>query len=113
MTLTLLWQEYRAAHPEVTATPGSRASAPHAGASDLRPPPRSRCGDATDYAGQTVEVIDPKTGEIRQALSRLLGASSRTFACASFSQQLPDWIMTRPPLPQRRCRNHDENARPW
>ena len=41
-----------------------------------------------------------------------LGASSRTFACASFSQQLPDWIMTRPPLPQRRCRNHDENARP-
>ena len=64
------------------------------GASHLPPPPRRRCGDAADYAGQTVEVIDPKTGEIRQAqiFVAVLGASSLTFACASFSQQLPDWI---------------------
>jgi transposase len=48
----------------------------------------------TDYAGQTVEVIDPKTGEIRQAqiFVAVLSASSLTFACASFSQRLPDWI---------------------
>ncbi len=48
----------------------------------------------TDYAGQTVEVIDPQTGEIRQAqiFVAVLGASSLTFAMASFSQRLPDWI---------------------
>jgi len=47
-----------------------------------------------DYAGQTVEVIDPQTGEVRQAqiFVAVLGASSLTFASASISQQLPDWI---------------------
>ena len=45
-------------------------------------------------AGHTVEVIDPKTGEIRQAqiFVAVLGASSLTFAMASFTQRLPDWI---------------------
>jgi transposase len=48
----------------------------------------------TDYAGHTIEVIDPKTGEIRQAqiFVAVLGASSLTFAMASFTQRLPDWI---------------------
>ena len=48
----------------------------------------------TDYAGPTVEVIDPQTGEIRQAqiFVAVLGASSLTFAMASFGQRLPDWI---------------------
>lgn len=48
----------------------------------------------TDYAGPTVEVIDPQTGEIRQAqiFVSVLGASSWTFAMSSFSQRLLDWI---------------------
>ena len=48
----------------------------------------------TDYAGPTVEVIDPQTGEIRQAqiFVAVLGASSLTFAMASSGQRLPDWI---------------------
>jgi transposase len=48
----------------------------------------------TDYAGQTVEVIDPGTGEVRQAqiFVAVLAASSLTFAMASFSQKLPDCI---------------------
>jgi transposase len=48
----------------------------------------------TDYAGQTVEVIDPRTGEIGQAqiFVAVLAASSLTFVCASLSQRLPDWI---------------------
>ncbi|MGY4623849.1 transposase/DNA replication protein DnaC [Bradyrhizobium sp. USDA 4486] len=48
----------------------------------------------TDYAGPTVEVIDPQTGEIRQAqiFVAVLGASSLTFAMGSFGQRLPDWI---------------------
>lgn len=48
----------------------------------------------TDYAGPTVEVVDPQTGEVRQAqiFVAVLGASSLTFAMASFGQRLPDWI---------------------
>jgi transposase len=41
-----------------------------------------------------VDVIDPQTGEVRQAqiFVAVLGASSLTFAMASFGQRLPDWI---------------------
>jgi transposase len=47
-----------------------------------------------DYAGQTVPVIDPHTGEIRQAqiFVATLGASSYTYAEAHWSQALPNWI---------------------
>jgi transposase len=97
VTLTLLWQEYRAAHPEGY---GYTWFCEHFGAYQRRAHPtfrhRHEAGAVmqTDYAGQTVEVIDPKTGEVRQAqiFVAVLGASSLTFACASFSQQLHDWI---------------------
>jgi transposase len=48
----------------------------------------------TDYAGQTVEVIYPQSGEIckAQIFVAVLGASSLTFAMASAGQRLPDWI---------------------
>ena len=38
-----------------------------------------------DYAGQTVPVVDPETGEVRQAqvFVAVLGASSYTFAEAT------------------------------
>jgi transposase len=97
VTLLLLWQEYRAAHPEgygytwfcdrylgfVRRTHVSFRNRHEAGAVMQ-----------TDYAGQTVPLIDPQTGEITQAqiFVALLGASSFTFAMASLSQQLPDWI---------------------
>ena len=47
-----------------------------------------------DYAGQTVEIFDPTTGEVRcaQIFVAVLGASSYTYAEATWSQQLPDWI---------------------
>ena len=46
-----------------------------------------------DYAGQTVPVVDPETGELRQAqvFVAVLGASSYTFAEATWTQALPDW----------------------
>ena len=97
VTLTLLWQEYRTAHPdgygytwfcEKFAVYQRRANPTfrhrHAAGAAMQ----------TDYAGPTVEVIDPQTGEIRQAqiFVAVLGASSLTFAMASFGQRLPDWI---------------------
>ncbi len=48
----------------------------------------------TDYAGQTVPIVDPATGTVHaaQIFVAVLGASSYTFALASLSQKLPDWI---------------------
>jgi transposase len=47
-----------------------------------------------DYAGQTVPVIYADTGEIRQAqiFVAVLGASNYTYAEATWSQALPDWL---------------------
>jgi transposase len=47
-----------------------------------------------DFAGQTIPIVDPATGEIRQAqlFVAVLGASSYTYAEALPSQELPHWI---------------------
>ena len=47
-----------------------------------------------DYAGHTVAVVDPHTGEVREAqiFVAVLGASNYTFAEATWTQALPDWI---------------------
>lgn len=46
----------------------------------------------TDYAGQTVGIVDPETDEIDEAQTfvTVLGASSYTFATTSLTQRLPD-----------------------
>lgn len=48
----------------------------------------------TDYAGHTIPITDPATGAVHQAqvFVAVLGASSYTFAWASLTQTLPDWI---------------------
>ena len=47
-----------------------------------------------DFAGQTIPIVDPATGEIRpaQLFVAVLGASSYTYAEATPSQELPHWI---------------------
>jgi transposase len=47
-----------------------------------------------DYSGHTMEVIDGLTGEVltAQIFVAVLGASNFTYAEASFTQSLPDWI---------------------
>src|SRR3954469_172627 len=47
-----------------------------------------------DYSGHTMEVVDGLSGEIRSAqiFVAVLGASNYTYAEASLSQSLPDWI---------------------
>jgi transposase len=47
-----------------------------------------------DYCGQTVPVIERTTGEARNAqiFVAALGASNYTYAEATWTQQLPDWI---------------------
>ena len=47
-----------------------------------------------DYCGQTVPIINPNSGEIREAqvFVAVLGASNYTFAEDTLSQTLPDWL---------------------
>jgi transposase len=97
VTLMLLWEEYRAREPggygysrwcdlyrswEGRLSPTMRQAHP--------------AGERlfVDYAGQTVEVVDGRTGEVRQAqvFVAAMGASSYTYAEATWTQTLPDWI---------------------
>ena len=97
VTLALVWQEYKAAHPG-----GLQYSwfcdQYRAWASKLDVVMRQehRAGEKlfVDYAGRTVAVVDRHTGELRQAqvFVAVLGASNYTFAEATWTQTLPDWI---------------------
>ena len=97
VTLLLLWEEYRAVHQggyghsrwcelyrswEARLSPTMRQVHP--------------AGERlfVDYVGQTVEVVDGSTGELRKAqvFVAVLGASNYTYAEASWTQSLPDWI---------------------
>ena len=99
MTLALLWEEYRAG-------PGGHDGFGYSWFCDLyrdwvgRLKPTMRqvhpAGERVfvDFAGHTMEVIDGADGEIRRAeiFVAVLGASSYTFAEATWTQSLPDWI---------------------
>lgn len=97
VTLALLWDEYKAAHPE-----GYQYSwfCEHyrawLGKVDVVMRQDHRAGEKlfVDYAGQTMAVVDRHTGEVRDAqlFVAVLGASNYTFAEATLSQTLPDWI---------------------
>ena len=47
-----------------------------------------------DYCGPTMPIVDRHTGEFREAqiFVSVLGASSYTYAEATYTQSLPDWI---------------------
>ncbi len=97
VTLNLLWQEYKERHPE-----GYQYSwfCEHyrawTGKLDMVMRHEHRAGEKlfVDYAGQTVDIIDRHTGKISSAqiFVAVLGASNYTYAEATASQQLEDWI---------------------
>jgi len=96
VTLRLLWVEYREDHP--TGYGYSQFCALYRKwAKRLNPSMRltHKAGEKVfvDYAGQTVPVVDPDTGEVRQAqiFIGVLGASNYTYAEAHWSQDLPNW----------------------
>ncbi len=97
VTLALLWEEYRAAHPEGYGY--SRYCELYSRwEGKLSPVMRQRyaAGDKlfVDYAGATIDVISPETGEVRtaQLFVAALGASNYTYVEATWTQKLPDWI---------------------
>jgi transposase len=97
VTRMLLWQEYKAAHPDgwqysifceryrrwlQTQEPVLRQQ--HTPGDKL----------FVDYAGHTIGVTDRCTGEVKpaQIFVAVLGASNYTYAEATWTQSLPDWI---------------------
>lgn len=97
VTRTLLWQEYRAAHPDgygYTWFCEGLQAFEHRRSPSFRNRFEAGAVMQTDYAGHTVPVFDLDKGRFLEAqiFVAVLGASSYTFAYASFSQALPDWI---------------------
>ena len=98
VTLQLLWEEYRANHAGPTYRYTSFCVGYRAWAMGLKRSMRQlhRAGEKCfiDYAGDSVPVIDAATGEIRpaQIFVAALGASGYTFACATATQSMSDWI---------------------
>ncbi len=97
VTLMLLWEEHRAECPDghgysqfcelysrwrKRLSPIMRQT--HVGGDKL----------FVDWAGDTIPIIDPATGEVHAAhlFVAALGASSYTYAEARWTESLPDWI---------------------
>ena len=97
VTLMLLWQEHKELHPQ-----GYQYSQfchlYRQWTNKIDPVMRQehRAGEKlfVDYAGQTVQVYDLHTNQMRDAqiFVAVLGASNYTFAEATWTQSLPDWI---------------------
>ena len=97
VTLRLLWEEYRTAAPQgLGYSQFCKRFADFKGTLDPRMRQSHKAGEKlfVDYAGMTVPLIDRHTGEISDAqiFIATLGASSYTFAEATLTQSIPDWI---------------------
>ena len=96
VTLALLWQEYKAEHPEgLQYSQFCERYRAWRQRLDIVMRQTHRAGEKlfVDYAGHSVSVVDPTTGEQRKAqiFVAVLGASNYTFAEATWTQALPDW----------------------
>ena len=97
VTRRLLWDEYRASHPDGfgytwfcttyeawkgRARPSMRQT--HFGGEKV----------FVDFAGDTIDVIDPSSGEVQsmKLFVAAMGASNYTYAAACPSEGLADWI---------------------
>lgn len=97
VTRQLLWEEYRRAHPDgwQYATFNERYRRWKA-ATGLTMRQVHRAGEKlfVDYAGLTVPVTDPTSGEVRpaQVFVATLGASDYTYVEVTPTQRSEDWI---------------------
>lgn len=101
VTKQLLWEEYCQAIPENEAYSYSQFChyfRQWFKKQNLSMRQIHRAGEKlfVDYAGQTVPITDPVTGNIREAqiFIAVLGASNYTYSEATYTQTLPDWTMS-------------------
>jgi len=97
VTLQLLWEEYRGAHPAGYGR-SQFCALYRKHLRTLDPVMRffHKAGDKmfVDFSGKRPSYIDPKSGKAIEAelFVAAMGASSRTYAIAVASQQIPEWI---------------------
>jgi transposase len=97
VSLLILWEEYDAVHPQGY---GYSRFCELYRAFERRLSPTMRQTHVAghkafvDYSGKKVPIVDPSTGEVRMAeiFVAVLGASNLTYAEATWTQTLPDWI---------------------
>lgn len=98
MTLKLLWEEYKKAHPDAHYGRSWFCKGYREWASRLEPIMRQvyKFGEKcfVDFAGDTLSVVDPATNEVREAqvFVATLGASNYTYCDVCWSQDLPNWL---------------------
>lgn len=98
VTLRLLWQEYRAEHPDGGLEYSAFCERYRRWRQHLDVVMRQshEAGDKlfVDYAGMTMPITDPETGEVTQAsvFVAALGASSFTYAEAVAGEDLRSWV---------------------
>jgi transposase len=97
VTLQLLWQEFKEQHPDgVNYSWFCQQYRDWARHLDVVMRQEHRAGEKTfvDHAGDTAEVLDARTGQRRPAyvFVAVLGASNYTYAEATWTRSLPDWI---------------------
>jgi len=98
VTLMLLWQEYKAAHPDdgYQYTQFCEWYRRYQRKLDvvLRQEHRSGEKGFVDYSGDGIPIVDPRNGKVREAqlFVMTLGASSFTFAEVQESQELRHWV---------------------
>src|SRR5205823_11417486 len=107
VTLFLRWQEYKATTPDgLQYSWFCQTYRAWASKLDVVMRQTHRAGEKlfVDYAGQGIPVVNRHSGEVHEAVIfvAVLGASSYTYAEATWTQSLPDWIgshvRTLPPL---------------
>lgn len=97
-TLQLLWEEYVEHHPAGSYSYNHYCRMYRQWHKALRLSMRQThyAGEKlfVDYCGPTVRIVNPDTGEYRtaQVFVAVMGASNYTYAEATWSQQLEDWI---------------------
>ena len=98
VTRLLLWYEYREQHPDdgYSYTQFCERYKQWCSRQQRSMRQTHRAGEKlfVDYCGPTIPIINPDTGEVRQAqiFVAVLGASNYSFACAHFSQRQADWL---------------------
>jgi transposase len=99
MTLQLLWEEYQQALSAERAYSRSQFCQRFRDWQNRQPLSMRQThvpGEKmfVDYAGPTLPIVDPNTGEVRRAqiFVAVMGYSNYTYAEASWTQTLPDWL---------------------
>lgn len=98
MTLQLLWQEYTEQYPNRCYSYSQFCDRYRHWAKQQKRSMRQthKAGEKcfVDYCGHTIPIVNANTGEITdcQIFVGVLGASNFTYAEATLSQQLPDWL---------------------